>query len=308
MSLFHLIAPSGYCINQSAALQGVERLEASGHRVENQTAIARRQQRFAGTDGERLNDINALATLMGKNRIVMPVRGGYGASRLLETIDWQALIARQQHDPLLICGHSDFTAIQLGLLAKGDVITFSGPMLAGNFGAQTLNTFTEQHFWLALKNREFTLTWPGNGPQCQAEGTVWGGNLAMLVSLIGTPWMPQISGGILVLEDINEHPFRVERMLLQLLYAGILPRQSAIILGSFSGAAPNDYDAGYDLSTMYDYLRSRLSVPLVTGLDFGHEQRTVTLPLGAHAQLTHTGETTTLTLSGHPVLGEEKIK
>ncbi|EDT7223002.1 muramoyltetrapeptide carboxypeptidase [Salmonella enterica subsp. enterica] len=302
MSLFHLIAPSGYCINQQAALRGVQRLTDAGHQVENDEVIRRRFQRFAGTDAERLADVNSLASLTSPDTIVMPVRGGYGASRLLDRIDWQALASRQQRDPLLICGHSDFTAIQTGLLAQANVITFSGPMLAANFGAETLNTFTEQHFWLALRKAQFTVEWQGDGPQCDAQGTLWGGNLAMLISLIGTPWMPTIDKGILVLEDVNEHPFRVERMLLQLEYAGILNRQSAIVLGSFSGAAPNEYDAGYSLESVYAFLRSRLSVPLITGLDFGHEQRTVTLPIGANAMLKNTRQGTQLTLSGHPTL------
>ncbi|EAA3793481.1 muramoyltetrapeptide carboxypeptidase [Salmonella enterica subsp. enterica serovar Livingstone] len=302
MSLFHLIAPSGYCINQQAALRGVQRLTDAGHQVENDGVIRRRFQRFAGTDAERLADVNSLASLTSPDTIVMPVRGGYGASRLLDRIDWQALASRQQRDPLLICGHSDFTAIQAGLLAQANVITFSGPMLAANFGAETLNTFTEQHFWLALRKAQFTVEWQGDGPQCDVQGTLWGGNLAMLISLIGTPWMPTIDKGILVLEDVNEHPFRVERMLLQLEYAGILNRQSAIVLGSFSGAAPNEYDAGYSLESVYAFLRSRLSVPLITGLDFGHEQRTVTLPIGANATLKNTRQGTQLTLSGHPTL------
>ncbi|EBO1518167.1 muramoyltetrapeptide carboxypeptidase [Salmonella enterica] len=302
MSLFHLIAPSGYCINQQAALRGVQRLTDAGHQVENDEVIRRRYQRFAGTDAERLADVNSLASLTSPDTIVMPVRGGYGASRLLDRIDWQALASRQQRDPLLICGHSDFTAIQAGLLAQANVITFSGPMLAANFGAETLNTFTEQHFWLALRKAQFTVEWQGDGPQCDAQGTLWGGNLAMLISLIGTPWMPTIDKGILVLEDVNEHPFRVERMLLQLEYAGILNRQSAIVLGSFSGAAPNEYDAGYSLESVYAFLRSSLSVPLITGLDFGHEQRTVTLPIGANATLKNTRQGTQLTLSGHPTL------
>ncbi|ENQ1350748.1 muramoyltetrapeptide carboxypeptidase [Salmonella enterica] len=302
MSLFHLIAPSGYCINQQVALRGVQRLTDAGHQVENDEVIRRRYQRFAGTDAERLADVNSLASLTSPDTIVMPVRGGYGASRLLDRIDWQALASRQQRDPLLICGHSDFTAIQAGLLAQANVITFSGPMLAANFGAETLNTFTEQHFWLALRKAQFTVEWQGDGPQCDAQGTLWGGNLAMLISLIGTPWMPTIDKGILVLEDVNEHPFRVERMLLQLEYAGILNRQSAIVLGSFSGAAPNEYDAGYSLESVYAFLRSRLSVPLITGLDFGHEQRTVTLPIGANATLKNTRQGTQLTLSGHPTL------
>jgi muramoyltetrapeptide carboxypeptidase len=192
MSRFHLIAPSGYCINQQAAALGVQRLELQGHQVDNRGVITRRDQRFAGQESERLNDLNALVALEGADIIVLPVRGGYGASRLLEDIDWQGLIRRQQSQPLLICGHSDFTVVQMGLLARGGVITFSGPMLAGNFGAPTLNEFTERHFWQALRQPELTVEWRGEGPRCHTQGTLWGGNLAMLVSLIGTPWLPAI--------------------------------------------------------------------------------------------------------------------
>ena len=302
MTLFHLIAPSGYCINQQAAARGIKRLEAQGHRVQNQDILIRRQQRFAGTEAERAQDVNALATLQGSNTVVMPVRGGYGANRLMEMIDWSAIAARQQHEPLLICGHSDFTAIQMALLCEG-VITFSGPMLAGNFGAEKLNDFTVDHFWRALSEPEFTLEWQAGGPACQVEGTLWGGNLAMICSLIGSPWLPRIENGILVLEDINEHPYRVERMLLQLFHAGILGRQSAVVLGSFSGAEPNDYDAGYDLPGMIEYLQSRLAIPVISGLDFGHEQRTVTLPLGARGRLTLEESTAKLIVTGHPTIG-----
>lgn len=302
MSRFHLIAPSGYCINQQAALRGLARLTEAGHQVDNSAVIARRCQRFAGTEAERLADVNSLVNLHTPDTIVMAVRGGYGASRLLEGIDWQGLAARQQQNPLLLCGHSDFTAIQCGLLAQGNVITFSGPMLAANFGAEEMNAFTEHHFWQALRHPQFTLEWQSNGPACATEGTLWGGNLAMIISLMGTPWMPAIENGVLVLEDINEHPFRIERMLLQLYHAGILARQNAIILGSFSGSAPNDYDAGYSLDSVCAFLRDRLSVPLISGLDFGHEQRTVTLPLGANTVLKNDKNGAQLTINGHPVL------
>ncbi|WP_370607293.1 muramoyltetrapeptide carboxypeptidase [Citrobacter werkmanii] len=302
MSRFHLIAPSGYCINQQAALRGLARLTEAGHQVDNSAVISRRCQRFAGTEAERLADVNSLVNLQTPDTIVMAVRGGYGASRLLEGIDWQGLAARQQQNPLLLCGHSDFTAIQCGLLAQGNVITFSGPMLAANFGAEEMNTFTEYHFWQALRHPQFTLEWQSNGPACTTEGTLWGGNLAMIISLMGTPWMPAIENGVLVLEDINEHPFRIERMLLQLYHAGILARQNAIILGSFSGSAPNDYDDGYSLDSVCAFLRARLSVPLISGLDFGHEQRTVTLPLGANAMLKNDKNGAQLTINGHPVL------
>ncbi|WP_313110489.1 muramoyltetrapeptide carboxypeptidase [Atlantibacter sp.] len=301
MSRIHLIAPSGYCFAQDAAQRGVQRLTEAGHQVSNQAVISRRFQRFAGDDAARLDDINQLATLENAD-IVMPVRGGYGVTRLLENIDYSAIATRLRNHPLVICGHSDFTAVQLQLLATENAITFSGPMLAGNFGAPEMNVFTWDHFWQAITSPEFTLCWSSASPACQAQGTVWGGNLAMLCSLLGTPWMPDIDGGILVIEDINEHPYRIERMVLQLHQAGVLRRQKALILGSFSASKPNDYDNGYDLNAMIAALRQRLAIPVISGLDFGHEQRTVTLPLGASGHLLCHDGRASLTLKGHPTV------
>ncbi|MRT55870.1 muramoyltetrapeptide carboxypeptidase [Enterobacteriaceae bacterium RIT693] len=306
MSLIHLIAPSGYCVNQQAAARGIRRLEDDGHQVVNQQAVTRRFQRFAGTDSERLAEINHLVTLPAETDIVLAVRGGYGASRLLENIDFSRLGAALRARPQIICGHSDFTAFQLGLLAQCGAITFSGPMLAGNFGAEEMDEYTWHHFWKALREPEFTVRWESDAPAVHASGTLWGGNLAMLVSLIGTPWLPLIEGGILVVEDINEHPFRVERMLLQLYHAGILARQKVIVLGSFNGATTTDYDAGYTFDEMRKNLQQRLKVPILSGLPFGHEPQTVTLPVGALAQLQHDGKTAYLTVSGHPVLRERR--
>lgn len=302
MSLIRLIAPSGYCVNQSAAVRGVKRLEDVGHQVENQQAITRRFQRFAGTDAERLADVHQLAALSAQCDIVIAVRGGYGASRLLEHIDFPRLSHALRAKTPIICGHSDFTAIQLALLAQCGTITFSGPMLAGNFGAEELDSYTWQHFWQAITQPQYSITWENNAAACSAKGTLWGGNLAMLVSLIGSPWLPAIDGGILVVEDINEHPFRVERLILQLHHAGILARQKALILGSFNGVALSEYDAGYNFAEMCTLLSKRLSIPVLYDLPFGHEPQTVTLPLGAYAELHHNGRTSGLFISGHPLL------
>ncbi|WP_312773884.1 muramoyltetrapeptide carboxypeptidase [Atlantibacter hermannii] len=301
MSRIHLIAPSGYCVAQDAARRGVARLTEAGHTVGNHAVISRRFQRFAGDDATRLNDINQLATL-GDADIVLAVRGGYGVTRLLENIDYSAIAARLRKDPLIICGHSDFSAVQLQLLATEQAITFCGPMLAGNFGAPEMNAFTWTHFWQAVTSPEFTLRWETASADCRAQGTLWGGNLAMICSLLGTPWMPDIEGGILVVEDINEHPYRIERMLLQLHQAGVLNRQHALILGSFSASKPNEYDDGYDLAAMTDALRQRIAIPIINGLDFGHEQRTVTLPLGASGVLHCRNGQASLTVMGHPTV------
>jgi muramoyltetrapeptide carboxypeptidase len=302
MSLIRLIAPSGYCVNQAAAARGINRLQQAGHQIENQQAVTRRFQRFAGTDAERLADVHRLASLSPECDIVLAVRGGYGASRLLEQIDYSRLGHALRARLPVICGHSDFTAVQLALLAQCGTITFSGPMLAGNFGAEELDSYTWQHFWTAVSQPQFTVSWQNDGPACSVGGTIWGGNLAMLVSLLGSPWLPAIDGGILVVEDINEHPFRIERLLLQLHHAGILQRQKALVLGSFNGAALSDYDAGYDFKKMCDMLRDRLAIPVLTGLPFGHEPQTVTLPLGAYGELHHDGQQSVLSVSGHPVI------
>lgn len=299
----HLIAPSGYCHNPSAAERGVARLRAAGHRITNDAAIHRRSQRFAGSDRQRLAELNQLATMDTLPDIVLAVRGGYGATRLLPDINYAALGERLRDAPLALCGHSDFTAIQLALLAQSQVKSFSAPMLAGNFGAETLSDFTSHHFWQAMSASAFTLEWQIPAPQRLAvDGTVWGGNLAMIASLVGTPWMPDIQDGILVIEDVNEHPFRSERMLLQLYNSGILARQRAIITGSFSGATLTEYDGGYDFTDVWQLISELSGVPIISGLTFGHEADTVTLPCGAQGTLTVDDYAATLALSDYPRL------
>ena len=299
----HLIAPSGYCLNQPAAALGIQRLQQAGHQVSNQTVIGRRFQRFAGSDAERLQDINALARLSPLPDIILAVRGGYGVTRLLDQIDYAGLAQQLQGQPVALCGHSDFTALQLALLARSGLITFSGPMLCGNFGAPTLSEFSWQRFWQALTSPVFTLTWASSTSTLpEVEGTLWGGNLAMTLTLVGTPWMPVIDHGILVIEDINEHPFRTERMLLQLHQCGILARQRAIVVGSFSGFKPTEYDNGFGFATVWQRIRDLTGLPVIDGLDFGHEQATVTLPLGARGALSVMRGQASLRISGHPVL------
>jgi len=117
------------------------------------------------------------------------------------------------------------------------------------------------------------------------KGTLWGGNLSMLQSLLGTPHWPKVKGGILLLEDINEHPYRVERTLLQLHQAGVLARQKAVVLGDFSGWRKSPLDRGYTLKSAVAALRAVCPVPVLTGLPFGHVPTKVCLPVGARAQL-----------------------
>lgn len=300
-----LIAPSGYPQDQEAVQRGIARLHAEGHRVDGIQATERRYQRFAGTDGQRAAELNRLADpSRALPDIVLAVRGGYGAVRILHGLDYEGLQRRLAGQPIAFCGHSDFTAIQLALLARAGLVTFGGPMLASDFGAEDLSSFTMRHFWETLSKPVFTLK--VNAPQAQVadvSGTLWGGNLAVLTSLIGTPFMPSVEGGILFVEDVNEQPFRIERMLYQLHLSGILARQQALVLGDFSGGKPFDYDNGYDLKETIEQVRSVVGIPVITGLPFGHIADMVTLPVGAPARLRVTAHGFELAVNGYPHLG-----
>ncbi|MDE1184089.1 muramoyltetrapeptide carboxypeptidase [Paraburkholderia sp.] len=300
-----LIAPSGYPHDQEAVHRALKRLHAAGHTIGGADATQRRYQRFAGTDGERAAELNRLADpSRDLPDIVLAVRGGYGAVRILHGLDYEGLQARLRDQPVALVGHSDFTAIQLALLARAGLTTFGGPMLVSNFGDHTVSDFTMHHFWSALTQPQITVS--GTIPQARevdVTGTLWGGNLAVLAALIGTPYMPPVEGGILFLEDVNEQPFRIERMIYQLHLAGILERQQALVLGEFSGGKPYEYDNGYDLQAMIEQVRAVVGIPVITGLQFGHVPDMVTLPVGADAHLVAGAHGFTLTASGYPHLG-----
>ncbi len=300
-----LLAPSGYPHDPDAIDRALERLGNAQHRIENVEATQRRYQRFGGTDGERAGDLNRL---VDPERplpdIGLAVRGGYGAARILHGLDYRGLERRLRDQPIVLVGHSDFTAIQLALYAKARVKTFGGPMLSADFGAQTPSEFTMDHFWRTVTQPSATIV--ADVPQVQnveVSGTLWGGNLAILASLVGTPYMPDIEGGILFIEDVNEQPFRIERMIYQLHLSGLLARQQALVLGQFTGVRPFEYDNGYDMQAMIEQVRAVVGIPVVTGLQFGHVPDMVTLPVGAHAQLVANAHGFRLTVSDYPHLG-----
>jgi muramoyltetrapeptide carboxypeptidase len=297
----HLIAPSGASFDASSPLAGIEWLQKQGIEVLNTDCINRVEQRFAGSDAERLADINQLATL-SPDMAVVAMRGGYGLHRLLPDIQWSA-IAKAVQNGLQICGHSDFTVFQLGLLAKTGAVTLAGPMLNFDFACQgeqgegvAPNAFMWTNFQQAINERKLDCTiklaqpFLSKSAAGKVSGLLWGGNLTVLAGLVGTPYLPtqeQTQGGILFLEDVNEHPYRIERMLMQLLDAGILENQSAILLGGFSAYRLYDNDRGYSLESAIEAICKRLpdGIPVLTGLPFGHQAEKLTLPVGAQAHI-----------------------
>jgi muramoyltetrapeptide carboxypeptidase len=293
-----LFSPSGVVAQAALLRRATGRLAALGFAVAADEAALARHERFAGDDETRLAAIHRTAASGAS--IAMATRGGYGLTRLLERIDWKK-VARSVERGLRWVGHSDFTAFQLAALAHGGTRTWAGPMAAYDFGRMTeehgekrveaVDDVTAACFVEAMDG---SLEAVGFRTEPQFEGldvrgTLWGGNLAMIVSLLGTPYFPRIKGGILFVEDVNEHPYRVERMLLQLRQAGVLDAQRAVLVGQISEWKRSPLDRGYGMKSMLASVRAATRVPVLSGLPFGHVPTKVTLPVGARVTLATQG-------------------
>lgn len=263
-------------------------------------------QRFAGDDATRLAAIGRAAA-SGAD-IAMVSRGGYGLTRLLPDLPYKHL-AKAVEGGMQFVGLSDFTALQCALQAKTGASTWAGPALGEDFGSEEppdeimAACFDdlacgqgEGTGWRlpmadvkALAARQQVKS--GKLPEALAAlsisgATLWGGNLSVICALMGTPYMPAVEGGILFLEDTNEHPYRIERQLTQLVNAGILAKQQAVLLGSFNRyTLVPGYDRGFNLSAVVHWIRGQIRPPVLTGLPFGHVPTKVLLPVGQQVDL-----------------------
>ena len=292
MSHIYIFSPSSAVRDKAAFKRGVKRLEAQGHQVEIDPNALSSDMRFAGCDATRISAIGRAAA-SGAD-VAMISRGGYGLTRLLPQLPYKAIQKAIERGTQFV-GLSDFTAFQLAVYAKTQSVTWQGPALGEDFGVEGQPDDIMQACFddLLLEQGE------GTGWRLPADSAnqavkvnraiLWGGNLAVLTSLIGTPYFPNVKGGILFLEDVGEHPYKIERMLTQLLNAGILQQQKAVLLGQFTGYQPVPHDKGFKLNTVIDRLRSQLKLPVLTGLPFGHVQTKVLLPLGAKVDLVSEG-------------------
>lgn len=309
----YIYSPSGAVRDKAAFRRGVARLTTLGHEVEIDPDALTSYQRFAGDDATRLAAIHRAAA-SGADVALMS-RGGYGLTRLLPQLRYKA-IAKAIDRGMLFIGISDFTALQCAVLAKTGSVTWAGPALCEGFGVggtptNQLTTDTpvpeapdeimEACFDDLLSGQGEGTGWRqhrevGRSRQDQTHdmatatlsannAVLWGGNLSVLTSLIGTPYFPLIKGGILFLEDVGEHPYRIERMLTQLLHAGVLARQKAIVMGQFTGYALTPHDRGFNLNNVWTRLRGQLKVPVLTNLPYGHVQTKVLLPVGHRVDL-----------------------
>lgn len=327
----YIYSPSGAVRDKAAFKRGVARLKTLGHEVEVDIAALASHLRFAGDDETRLAAIHRAAASGADVALIS--RGGYGITRILGGIKY-AQVAKAIDKGMLFVGISDFTAFSQAVLAKTGAVTWAGPALCEGFGVDDKADDSDGHGkgssngpddvmedcfndmltgqgegagWRQLRetnssyskiianksiltgeNDEFTLK----------NAILWGGNLAVLTSLVGTPFLPLVKGGILFLEDVAEHPYRIERMLAQLLHSGILARQKAIVLGQFTEYKQVPHDKGFKLATVVSWLQGQLKIPVLTNLPYGHVATKVLLPVGAKVDLLVQGRDAML-LWGH---------
>lgn len=284
----YIYSPSSAVRDKVAVRRGIDRLKAMGHDVEVDPSAFATHMRFAGDDETRLAAIHRAAA-SGAD-VAMITRGGYGLTRLLPQIKYKA-VAKAIEKGTQFVGLSDFTAFQSAVLAKTGARTWSGPAVGEDFGVEgEPDEITQDCFEDLVTGRGEGAGWQLPKSELreklwETKGTLWGGNLAIVTALTGTPWLPSVPGGILYLEDVHEHPYRIERMLTQLLYAGVLGSQKAILLGHFTNYKPAPHDKGYRLQTVVDWLRRQVKAPVFTQLPFGHVPTKVVLPTGAKVQL-----------------------
>ncbi|ASR89871.1 LD-carboxypeptidase [Alcaligenes aquatilis] len=276
----YLFSPSGQILEPKRLELASQRLNQLGFAVDIDPDALEVHERFAGTDAQRLAAVQR--ALQQPQPIVMATRGGYGLSRILGQIDWRAVADSGKR----FVGMSDFTAFNLALLAQTGAISYTGPTAIADFGGDETDELTTELFGELMRGELELFSFESEDSDAvDGHGILWGGNLALVCSLLGTPYFPNIDGGILFLEDVGEAPYRVERMLTQLWHAGVLNRQMAVVLGRFTAYKTGASDNGFDMDSVVRWLRETVKVPVVTGLPYGHVEVKVSLPVGKEVGL-----------------------
>lgn len=277
----------------------LERLACAGFKVDNPAITKRQYLRFAGTDSQRASDLQNIATgAIKAPKLLLGVRGGYGAVRILPMVDWSTLGRIMKERGTILAGFSDVTAIQCALLAKGGMSSLAAPMLYSEFGKIKPDEVSCRQFAAALTNPNLTINIADasltsanlpsiltNSEPKTLTGTMWGGNLSVVSALAGSDYLPRIDGGMVFLEDVGEQAYRIERMLYDLYLAGVFKGQQAIVFGALSGSGEDSYDKRYDVATVIRQLHQLTGLPIYSGMRFGHIGQKHSFPLGATCQL-----------------------
>ncbi len=282
-----LIAPASTPSSNEKIEKGVQYLERLGYRVKVGKFVREVVGYLAGTDEQRAADLNDML----RDRMVKAIfalRGGYGTPRILSRIDYAAV----RKSPKIIVGYSDLTALQMAMFTKIDLVTFSGPMVSVEM-CNAIDPFTEEHFWrlVTSPSKIGLLRNPDTEPVTtlkpgRAVGRLLGGNLSLVMSLMGTPYIPELRKALFVLEEVDEAPHRVDRMFAQLRNAGILKKISGLLLGRFTDCVPSDASKPHlTVDQVIQDVASILQRPAISNLQYGHIPKKLTIPMGVSARL-----------------------
>jgi muramoyltetrapeptide carboxypeptidase len=286
-----LVTPASNVPEDQELHAAMDLVRSLGFSAEPAVNLFSRTQYLAGTDQQRADDLNAMFADTDIDAIFC-VRGGYGSGRLLRYLDYDMIAA----NPKVIMGYSDITSILNAIYLRTGLVTFHGPIAGGNFSNYTYEQYKKVLIEPAqiarigeppeFETRPGVVDWKNRLTTIVsgvAEGHLVGGNLSLMVTLLGTPFEPQFEGAILFLEDVDEPPYSVDRMLTHLWMAGKLEQVAGIVLGKFT-------DDGYDSNTfsMEEVLRDRLEplgIPTLRGAMIGHIEDKTVVPLGVQARL-----------------------
>ena len=275
--LIGVVSPSG-SFESERLRPGLAYLRNRGYPVRVGSAVYDRDRYLAGHDLARATDLNAMFA-DPEVRAIFAARGGFGAARVLGSLDYEAI--RKCPKPLV--GFSDTTALQLGIYARTGMVSYSGVTLCGDVSPSGMPEATETSLWNALTSGRYDAMAGVVALRGQtAAGRLLGGCLSVVASLAGTGYFPDTDGAVLFLEDVNEAPYRVDRMLTQLRMAGVFDRVAGVVFGQFEGCEPEREEEG----TMDDVLRdfsTSVVVPVFCGLPYGHGSGRRVLPIGLPA-------------------------
>jgi muramoyltetrapeptide carboxypeptidase len=282
-----IISPASSADDFTKVESGVRYLEKLGYKVEVGKSVGKTHGYLAGDDNERVEDLHYMFRKKNVNAVIC-VRGGYGTPRLLDKIDYKII----KDNPKIFVGYSDITALQMAIMCNTGLVTFAGPMLAVDF-ADEVSRFTEEVFWAMItSNKKFgKISQPDDEKiftlvKGSSKGRIIGGNLTMMTALMGTKYLPEFKEKILLIEEVGEVPYRVDRMLNQLRLAKVFNHVKGVILGTFTDCNETD-PSKKTLSlgeVVADYF-NKLKIPVIYNLKCGHVKDSITIPMGVMVKL-----------------------
>lgn len=275
-----VVAPASASSSDSLE-KGLKYLESAGYRLKLSKNLTEEYNYLAGDDEIRISELNRMFRDPDV-KAVFCARGGYGTMRILDRLDYDFI----RDNPKIFMGYSDISAPQLAILKKSGVVTFSGPMISIEMGTE-LEPYTEENMWKILKSDKRPLNLlPPEGMSLsvlregEVEGQAVGGSLSVITPLLGTQFMPDLEGAILIVEDIDEKPYRIDRYFCHMRLAGVFDKISGLLVGEFINCFPEKEEEDMSLLEILNGVLKDYEFPVIMDFPYGHGKSKLTIPIG----------------------------